>query len=289
MPKTLSDPLTAGTRATAPGGPGESSRNARPGFAPRALNATPAYWFSMLAASALGTNLGDFRGGGLWADIGMIFALLVAISCFAIWSDRRIGRRTEAGYWVAIVVLRAAATNLGDFLTHNLALGYVTVTVVLGLATLLAGAFTHVDTTKATTPTIDRRYWTAMFIAGVFGTVGGDLVAHLVGLYAAAGLLCVALVVALTLRDSLAPTSVLAYWCVILAERCAGTPVGDALASHRAIGLGLPLATACTCGLLVAGLLARRAGSRGALAATPRWRASTQAESARYPDDHDTV
>ena len=36
------------------------------------------------------------------------------------------------------------------------------------------------------------------------------------------------------------------YWAIVMAERCAGTAVGDALASRRAVALGVPIASVCT-------------------------------------------
>jgi uncharacterized membrane-anchored protein len=63
-------------------------------------------------------------------------------------------------------------------------------------------------------------------------------------------------------RGSFAPASILLYWCAILAERCAGTAAGDTIASHRALGLGLPVAIACTGGLLIVALLARARRAR---------------------------
>ena len=209
----------------------------------------------MFAASALGTNLGDFWADRLFADRWTSFASLVALSGLAIVGDGLIARRSDVGYWIAIVALRAAATNIADFLTHDCKFGYPATSMMLGVAALLAGYFTHRDKATSNTPRIDIRYWTAMLIAGVFGTTVGDLASHMIGLYAAAGMLCLALVLVIGLRSRFAPTSVLAYWCVVLVERCAGTPVGDGLASSRAIGLGLPLAIVCTTGLLVAGLL----------------------------------
>jgi uncharacterized membrane-anchored protein len=223
----------------------------------RALGATPAYWFSMFAASALGTNLGDFTVDTLSLGRGMSFALLAVITGLAFWGDRRFARRTDAGYWIAIVTLRAAATNVGDFLTEDLSISYPVLMVVLGLSTLFAGCFTRIDKVTSTSPLVDARYWAAMLIAGIFGTVGGDFISHMIGLYAAAAALCTAAVIVLAARSTFAATSVLTYWCAVLAERCAGTPVGDALASHRAVGLGLKLAMLCTGLLLMVGLLVR--------------------------------
>jgi uncharacterized membrane-anchored protein len=222
----------------------------------RALNTTPTYWFSMFAASALGTNIGDFRVDDLSLDRWASFASLVTIAVIAILGDRFVWRRPAACYWIAIVVLRAAATNVADLLTHDLKLGYLVPSIILALATLLGGYFTRPDQVQLTSPTIDSRYWGTMLLAGIFGTTAGDMASHTFGLYTAAGLLCLTLVIVIGLRREFAPASITAYWCIVLAERCAGTPVGDGLASGRAAGLGLPLAIACTGTLLAAGLLA---------------------------------
>ena len=234
------------------------------------LDATPAFWFAMFAASAFGTNLGDFVVDWLSLGRSASFASLAVISVLAIRSDRR-SARSEAGYWIAIVTLRAAATNVGDLLTHDFGFSYVTVSIVLALATLIAGWFTLAGAGLRGTPAVDGRYWIAMLIAGVFGTVGGDLASHTLGLYGAGLVLCILLAAAVSLRNRFAPASVMAYWAVILAERCAGTPAGDALASGKAAGLGLPVATLCTGGLLLTALAARR-----------RWRPRTRSGAARY-------
>ena len=223
----------------------------------RALDVTYAYWFAMLAASALGTNVGD-----LWAEIlfpgrWTSLAALLVLCAAAISYDRIAGARSEAGYWVAIVGMRAAATNLADIMTHDLALGYVTASVLLAGLTLIAARFTHPDIARGGSPRVDGAYWAAMFIAGLFGTVAGDLIHHTIGLYIASAALCALLAGLILTRDAFAPLSVLLYWAIIMAERCAGTAVGDMLASRRAIALGLPVASICTVALILVSLWVR--------------------------------
>jgi uncharacterized membrane-anchored protein len=213
---------------------------------PRAMDVTSDYWFAMLAASAFGTNAGD-----LWAEVlfpGRIASLasLLCICVAAVWYHRRAAARTEAGYWVAIVAMRAAATNLADILTHDLALSYVLAAVLLGVLTLVAARFTDPDFSRSGSPRVDGAYWAAMFIAGVFGTVAGDLIHHNIGLYNASAALCLLLAALIVARETTAPVSMLLFWSIVMAERCAGTAVGDALASRHAVGLGVPIASACT-------------------------------------------
>ena len=219
----------------------------------RAMEVTNAYWFAMLAASALGTNLGD-----LWAEIlfpGPLTSLAsLLIVCVAAIAYDRASMRSEAGYWVAIIAMRAAATNVADITTHQLGIGYVTASVALGGLTLVAARFTHPDMARGGSPRVDGAYWTAMFLAGLFGTVAGDLIHHTIGLYVASGVLCLGLAALIISRKALAPLSVVLYWAIIMAERCAGTAVGDMLASRRAVALGLPTASVCTLALVFAAL-----------------------------------
>lgn len=240
---------------------------AQNGRAFRALQTGPLFWLAMLAASALGTNLGDVFAGRLGLPGAVGFGLLVASSALAVACDWRAGRRTELYYWIAIVVLRGAATNVADFLTEDLRLGFVPVLAVLVVVALLAGARTRAEAGgRVASPVIDGWYWTAMLVAGVFGTAGGDLMNRSVGLFASAGLLTALLLAVLAVQRQLFPAAMLAYWVVVLAERCAGTPIGDGLASRRGMGLGLPAATACTAALFAAAL-AWRAWARGRAAA----------------------
>jgi uncharacterized membrane-anchored protein len=236
---------------------------------PRAMTVTNAYWIAMLAASAFGTNLGDLWGEIVFPGRFSSLASLLALCAVSVWYDRRAAARTEAGYWVAIVAMRAAATNLADILTHDLALGYVFVSVGLWLLTLAAARFTLPDPARGGSPRVDGSYWAAMFVAGLFGTVAGDLIHHTIGLYTASVVLCAGLVGLIAVRQAAAPASVLLYWSIIMVERCAGTAVGDALASRRAVALGVPLASLCTAALLVMCLWLRTRLERGSDAASP--------------------
>ena len=55
-----------------------------------------------------------------------------------------------------------------------------------------------------------------------------------IGLYNASAALCLMLAALILTRETSAPVSMLLFWSIVMAERCAGTAVGDALASRRA-------------------------------------------------------
>jgi uncharacterized membrane-anchored protein len=69
--------------------------------------------------------------------------------------------------------------------------------------------------------------------------------------------LCFLLAALILIRAARAPVSMLLFWLIVMAERCAGTAVGDALASHRAVGLGVPIASVCTGTLTISALWMR--------------------------------
>jgi uncharacterized membrane-anchored protein len=221
------------------------------------MEVTHTYWLSMLAASAFGTNVGD-----LWAEIVFpgpytSLASLLVICVAAVWYHRRAASPTEAGYWVAIVAMRAAATNVADIVTHDLAHGYVLASILLGVLTIGVARFTDPDFSRSGSPRVDGVYWIAMFIAGVFGTVAGDLIHHSIGLYSASAALCLSLATLILVREARAPASMLLFWIIVMLERCAGTAVGDALASRRAVGLGVLIASICTGTLTIISLWIR--------------------------------
>jgi uncharacterized membrane-anchored protein len=222
---------------------------------PQAMDVTHTYWLAMLAASAFGTNLGDLWAATLFPGRLTSLSSLLIICIAAVWLHRRAAARTEAGYWLAIVAMRAAATNLADIVTHDLALGYVVSSVLLAGLTLIAARYTHPDVSHS--PRVDNAYWIAMFIAGVFGTVAGDLIHHTTGMLTASAFLCVTLAGLIVLRETRAPASMLLFWLIVMTERCAGTAIGDALASHRAVGLGVPIAAVCSGILTIASLWLR--------------------------------
>jgi uncharacterized membrane-anchored protein len=226
------------------------------------------YWIALCLASIFGANMGDFFAHNL--GLGHVAGLpFLAIALAIVLVLERLDRAVhEAFYWLAIVVVRTAATNLADFFAADLRLPRPW--VMAGLAVLLAlsvaaawqlswrkltwrNAANKTDA-RSNLLRADYGYWLAMLIAGTLGTVMGDFFSHDLHLGNA--------VASLVLSALLAPFLVLGarqllwslplYWTTIVLVRAAGTVVGDLLAARNA--LGLALSTAMT-GLLFIGFL----------------------------------
>jgi uncharacterized membrane-anchored protein len=221
------------------------------------------YWIALCLASIFGANMGDFFAHNM--GLGHVAGLpLLAIALAVVFVLERIDRTVhEIFYWLAIVVVRTAATNLADFFSVDLRLAKLW--VMTGLAVLLtlsvAAAWqlswrNSVDKTDDQSNLLraDSGYWLAMLIAGTLGTVGGDFFSHDLRLgNAIASIVLSALLAPFFLLGARRlPWSIPLYWSTIVMVRAAGTVVGDLLAARNA--LGLALSTAAT-GLLFIGFL----------------------------------
>lgn len=231
------------------------------------------YWIAILAASMCGANTGDFAARilGLGHTLGLLPFGLIFLAIF--WIEKRSSAATEAYYWLAIIVLRTAATNLADLGTHDLRLGYflfmgALVALVVGL--ILMGRFRGAepvgtmgtDGRWTALPATDASYWLTMLAAGTLGTAAGDWVAEEtpLGLWYGSLVLLGIFLVAWAVSDRLGKMTKPWYWLTVVAARTAGTTLGDLLASRRGLGLGLVTSTICTTLLLAAIVFIGRRG-----------------------------
>jgi len=218
---------------------------------------TPRYWAAILVASMCGANTGDFLSHNL--HLGHTRGLLpLALLFLAIlWIERLSRWVTEAYYWLAIIVLRTAATNLADLGAHDLKLGYdlfigaLTVLLIVAVAADRGGKRAEVNAVAAGVPATTPLYWLAMLTAGTLGTAGGDFIAdEWLGLFYGAAILTVIYAATLAAAPHLGGMAKPWYWASIVVARTAGTILGDLCASRRGLNLGLPLSTALTATLL---------------------------------------
>jgi uncharacterized membrane-anchored protein len=195
------------------------------------------YWVSIAIASICGANMGDFVPDVLkLSDLGglLVLALMFVIIVLANqWSRRG----NEALYWLAILAIRAAATNLADLAIGRAHLSYITVSAGLAALLLALLAFRRASSGKPATqghPRTNGLYWLTMLTAGALGTVLGDGVGHMihpvtvgVPLSAVIATAAVALILGQRTRLNVASAEAPAYWAAIVAIRIWGTNVGD--------------------------------------------------------------
>lgn len=227
----------------------------------------PRYWLALSIVSIFGANLGDFCSHDL--HLGHALGLLpMAVLLGAVMVvERKDNTWNQSYYWLAIVIIRAAATNIGDLVTHDLGLGRpiaagllfvllaLTLTVGADRSAAAAGDRAAIKAPNAL-PDTNGFYWTAMLIAGALGTVAGDYTSSNLHLGTGnAGLILSAILGVAFIggsRGLLATTAY--YWLTIVLVRAAGTAVGDFFAG-RIVGIGLPMSTLLTGALFCATIL----------------------------------
>lgn len=214
------------------------------------------YWFIILIASMCGTNLGDLL---------LEYWGITTLKCLAIWSasfliilavDRVSPQPHELLYWLAILVVRAAATNIADFSTVSAKFGFLAMAFLLAiLLAVLIG--THIlskaKASRDDRPPVNGFYWLTMLTAGALGTVIGDGISFqmftsmTVGIPVSTAMATLALAAVLSgrARWTIAPAAT--FWIAIVVVRWWGTNTGDALA----IILSLPVSILITGGALL--------------------------------------
>ena len=214
------------------------------------------YWVAISAASVFGCNLGDFVSLylrlGHWTGLLPLAAMFLAL----VIGERRSRRNSQAWYWIAVIILRTAATNVADLATHTFNIPYpwaIAVLELLQVLVILPALQPLGDNNPGAVrrPAADGWYWASLLTAGVLGTAIGDGVAEDLHLGTGIGTLALSAVM-LALIGSGARSrwaTKPGYWLAIIAVRVAGTTAGDWLAfgeDHTlwdGLHLGLPLAT----------------------------------------------
>lgn len=94
------------------------------------------YWATMLAAGVLGTALGDYAADDLGLEAGLAAVINLGILAALLGLGRRSSFQSKLAYWITVVAVRTAGTNMGDWLAsrHGAALGLAVSTTLTGLA-----------------------------------------------------------------------------------------------------------------------------------------------------------
>ena len=177
--------------------------------------------------------------------------MLAAIFALVVLRSRR-NRPTEIRYWVAIVIVRAAATNLSDLQTLQFGIPFFGVMGFLSVLLATLVVLDRRDLTGQTAPVGGGVFWITMLVAGTLGTAVGDDLAFVQGFRPAQAAAIMTMVLAGTfvLRAMARGGSAAAYWMTVIVVRTWGTNVGD----FSADTIGLVESTAAS-GLLLVGLL----------------------------------
>jgi uncharacterized membrane-anchored protein len=214
------------------------------------------YWAAMLIASMCGANFGDVFADVLHFNLLEGLITLAALFVAAGFVDRLLTRRSEAPYWVLVLVVRAAATAVADFTIKELHLSYpLSIVILAGILMVLVMGYRRTVQLPVVAIRPTGLYWATMFAAGILGTLLGDGWGHAfgpvsTGVPVSAGMATVALVLARIAWRRLLVKSVIGYWLTIVLVRWWGTNVGDITAFLLSLPISL-VGTAVVLGLIL--------------------------------------
>ena len=234
----------------------------------------PRYWTAISIASICGTNLGDFVPDVLKMNAGAGLLLLTLVFAVLVFMDRFSKRGSEAFYWLAILTVRAAATNIADFSIDKRHLAYTLVAAVLSV---LLGLLVSLQlrlaprSSPGNLPPTGSFYWPSMLTAGTLGTVIGDGLGHAfssvsIGVPISAGISTVVLATLLGIRARTALDPAVSYWIVVVAVRWWGTNVGDILAFVTSLSISLIISGLL---LVITLVLWRKRGTQRGIGGSP--------------------
>ena len=190
----------------------------------------PRYWAALCLASVLGADTGDILsrslGLGYWHGLPLLAAVFVATVLAA-----RLGRPAEAYYWLGIVIVRTAATNLADWQTLDVGQPMLVTAGVFGVILLALVARRRL---VAAPRVANGFFWAAMLAAGTVGTAIGDDLAfgQDLGPPLAAACSTVTLVAVLGWRATSRLPELVTFWITVVVIRTWGTNVGDMTADR---------------------------------------------------------
>ncbi|MGH8778041.1 hypothetical protein [Paraburkholderia sp.] len=198
----------------------------------------PRYWVAISIASLCGTNLGDIVPDALKMSAGAGLIMLTTLFALLALAERATVQGSEAFYWVAILIVRAAATNIADYSISHANFTYAEVSAALALilaCLILLNRKSGPKPTSSALPPADGLYWFTMLTAGSLGTVIADGIGHSfrsvqTGVPLSASMATVALFLILGIRARTAWVSTTSYWATVVVIRWWGTNVGDILA-----------------------------------------------------------
>jgi uncharacterized membrane-anchored protein len=200
------------------------------------------YWIGIAMASVFGADVGDFISRvlhlGHWRGVLPLALILYGV----LYGRRRRWIGSEVGYWLAVILVRAGATNLADLADHDFDMNFYVLTCAL-FALFLASALWKVPSPSMRgddvpgLPATGGSYWLSLFLAGALGTVLGDEASDQWGMLAATLSLSAVFACLLLFRKMRSMQGKAGYWSMILAARTAGTSAGDLIADTTFLGL----------------------------------------------------
>ncbi len=210
------------------------------------INKVPAAVLSFWVIKILSTTVGETGADYLAVNAGLGTAvtggITAALLATALAGQLRSRRFVPWLYWLCVVLLSVAGTQITDALTDRLGVSlYLSTGVFAVLLALLFAAWYRRERTLAiatiNTARRERFYWAAILLTFALGTAAGDLATEELALGFRLGVVVFGALIAIIYaarRNGANP--VLAFWLAYILTRPLGASLGDLLSQSTEYG-----------------------------------------------------
>jgi uncharacterized membrane-anchored protein len=212
---------------------------------------TIVFWIIKVLSTTVGETGADYLAVNAGFGTLVTDVMTAALLLLALYLQLRNRRYVPWNYWLTVVLLSIAGTQITDFLTDKQGISLYLTTVVFGLALLaLFTAWFKCEGTLSIRTIVSRRrelfYWAVILFTFALGTAAGDLATEALGLGFRVGVVVFgALIAAIFLAFRLGANAVLTFWLAYILTRPLGASLGDLLSQSSEYG-GLGFGTVHT-------------------------------------------
>ncbi|WP_174998960.1 COG4705 family protein [Rugamonas aquatica] len=200
------------------------------------------FWVIKILSTTVGETGADYLAVNAGLGTAVTGGITAALLAAALVAQLRAGRFVPWLYWLCVVLLSVAGTQITDALTDRLGVSLYLSTAVFGvlLALLFAAWYRSERTLSVTTINTGRRerfYWAAILLTFALGTAAGDLATEELALGFRLGVLAFGMLIAIIYaakRNGANP--VLTFWLAYILTRPLGASLGDLLSQSTEYG-----------------------------------------------------
>ncbi|MBC8636239.1 hypothetical protein IAG25_05405 [Caballeronia sp. EK] len=232
---------------------------------PAMLNKVPevtlAFWIIKIMSTTVGETGADYLAVNAGLGVIVTDAITAALLAAALFMQMRTRRMVPWLYWLTVVLISIAGTQITDALTDSAGVSLYASTACFAVLLAFIFAIWHRTEHSLSIRSIDTRrrelfYWCAILCTFALGTAAGDLATEALGLGFPLGVLIFATLIAITGAAAfLGMNRVAAFWIAYILTRPLGASLGDLMSQPRTYG-GMGFGTIYTSALFLAIIVA---------------------------------
>ncbi|WP_238289008.1 hypothetical protein [Caballeronia novacaledonica] len=222
---------------------------------------TLAFWIIKIMSTTVGETGADYLAVNAGLGVIVTDAITAVLLAAALFMQMRTRRMVPWLYWLTVVLISIAGTQITDALTDSAGVSLYASTSFFAVLLAFIFAIWHRTEHSLSIRSIDTRrrelfYWCAILCTFALGTAAGDLATEALGLGFPLGVLIFAALIAITGAAAfLGMNRVAAFWIAYILTRPLGASLGDLMSQPRTYG-GMGFGTIYTSALFLAIIVA---------------------------------